>query len=652
MSELDDDNESASAPTPPPRKKRVVKATLIDHTYIDYSKYQITDTNVFKKGHGSTDHFPRKLHCILSRPEYHHIISWMPHGRAWKIWNKELLVSVVCKEQFKHEKFESFNRQVNGWGFKRLFRNGPDFKCYYNQFFLRGLPELTSHMHRLDKPGKRLPNKLEEPDLYEISRRFPLPELNASGVPEATRENESSMLLDSNSLTVPQAHSSYRELRPAQTFRFDCNERVSTHDSVPSSDLALPKVVSRGSAENKASRLWQTWHNEVSPPTQEDQLTRQETKISKAKDNPFRSKTPQLGRASSSSTGYGETFERYGRTQDSYCNNEVYDVKKSRFTKYQQEHTSPFQGTESQPINGEITLFPSHNHDNKVKHHQAGTVNSHSSYPTEHWDHHPLHGHHEDQGQAQQQEWQHYYDDHTQGHAVSSHSMSVEHKGDSVSMHYAGSKPHFDRIQYNCQVQHCNEQYSAWYQGHSVKYNDPMEYHHYKSTMHYTPPSLGLENNARGSEEGNYPFSSKSQYPHQVQLKYKDHYPSHQMHGTKNTCSHFITHNDPFVPKGYNSYEINARSTHAWENSQHHHEGIDTQDQLQPKYAQDKTSKSRSQSHKNQGSKLSALDKSSQSYNPSSTSPHSHHSLSPLSSLMDSFLDFEPSPSMFDEKSK
>ncbi|KAL7476287.1 hypothetical protein ACHAW6_002164, partial [Cyclotella cf. meneghiniana] len=70
----------------------------------------------------------------------------MPHGRAWKILDKELLVSVVCKEQFNHGKFESFNRQVNGWGFKR---NGPDYKCYYNQFFLRGRPDLASIMCRL-----------------------------------------------------------------------------------------------------------------------------------------------------------------------------------------------------------------------------------------------------------------------------------------------------------------------------------------------------------------------------------------------------------------------------------------------------------------------------------------------------------------------
>ena len=123
MSEPADDDRRGSVPAPPPRKKRVVKATLIDHAYTDNSTYRIANTSDSNRDHCSMDNFPRKLHHILSRPDYQHIISWMPHGRAWKIWNKELLVSVVCKEQFKHEKFESFNRQVNGWGFKvRVFQ--------------------------------------------------------------------------------------------------------------------------------------------------------------------------------------------------------------------------------------------------------------------------------------------------------------------------------------------------------------------------------------------------------------------------------------------------------------------------------------------------------------------------------------------------
>jgi hypothetical protein len=62
--------------------------------------------------------FPAKLHEIVSNPEYEHIISWNPHGRSWEVKDKKLLVSVVANEHFNHSSYDSFNRQVNIWGFK------------------------------------------------------------------------------------------------------------------------------------------------------------------------------------------------------------------------------------------------------------------------------------------------------------------------------------------------------------------------------------------------------------------------------------------------------------------------------------------------------------------------------------------------------
>jgi len=42
----------------------------------------------------------------------------MPHGRSWAVLDKEALVAEVLPRYFNHSRFESFNRQVNGWGFK------------------------------------------------------------------------------------------------------------------------------------------------------------------------------------------------------------------------------------------------------------------------------------------------------------------------------------------------------------------------------------------------------------------------------------------------------------------------------------------------------------------------------------------------------
>ena len=62
--------------------------------------------------------FVEKLYDILSDPENMHIICWMPHGRSWKILCNDLLAREVCPKYFNHSNFASFNRQVNGWGFK------------------------------------------------------------------------------------------------------------------------------------------------------------------------------------------------------------------------------------------------------------------------------------------------------------------------------------------------------------------------------------------------------------------------------------------------------------------------------------------------------------------------------------------------------
>ena len=95
-------------------KSKKQHANKIDHTYIDFSQHDTPSPSIDRTGRKK---FPTKLHEIVSNPEYQHIIGWLPHGRSWAIFNKKLLVD-VCANHFAHDKFDSFNRQVNGWGFK------------------------------------------------------------------------------------------------------------------------------------------------------------------------------------------------------------------------------------------------------------------------------------------------------------------------------------------------------------------------------------------------------------------------------------------------------------------------------------------------------------------------------------------------------
>jgi hypothetical protein len=100
----------------------------------------------------------------------------MPHGRAWKIHNKDLLVSEVLPRYFVQSKYESFARQLNGWGFKRLQQAGNDFNAYYHECFLRGMPQFVVLMKRVTpNQGRLLPHVEGEPNFYEIDKHFRLP---------------------------------------------------------------------------------------------------------------------------------------------------------------------------------------------------------------------------------------------------------------------------------------------------------------------------------------------------------------------------------------------------------------------------------------------------------------------------------------------
>lgn len=75
---------------------------------------------------------PVKLDAMLSDPEFSHIISWMPHGRSWRILKPKTFVKEVLPKYFDYCNYNSFIRLVNAWGFRR-FTSGPDRHSYYHE---------------------------------------------------------------------------------------------------------------------------------------------------------------------------------------------------------------------------------------------------------------------------------------------------------------------------------------------------------------------------------------------------------------------------------------------------------------------------------------------------------------------------------------
>ena len=90
-----------------------------------------------------------------------HIMSWQPHGRAFKIHNAELLLEHIIPKYFSRmSKIASLQRQ-----------RGPDAGSYYHEAFLRGRPMLSKRMSRKRVKGtgyKAAANPDAEPDFYSM----------------------------------------------------------------------------------------------------------------------------------------------------------------------------------------------------------------------------------------------------------------------------------------------------------------------------------------------------------------------------------------------------------------------------------------------------------------------------------------------------
>lgn len=96
------------------KTKPAVKSSRVDHTYFDYSTRHVSELIDGNEKKNKRVTFPMKLHAIISNPDHSSIICWMPHGRSWKILDRGLLVTKICKDNFNHQNFGSFNRSVNG----------------------------------------------------------------------------------------------------------------------------------------------------------------------------------------------------------------------------------------------------------------------------------------------------------------------------------------------------------------------------------------------------------------------------------------------------------------------------------------------------------------------------------------------------------
>lgn len=91
--------------------------------------------------------FPKKLHAILSSPEFGGTIEWLPNGLSWQILKPKKFENEVIPRHFNHSQIASFMRQVNGWGFRRII-DEHEIVSYSHRYFVRDFPELCKYMRR------------------------------------------------------------------------------------------------------------------------------------------------------------------------------------------------------------------------------------------------------------------------------------------------------------------------------------------------------------------------------------------------------------------------------------------------------------------------------------------------------------------------
>lgn len=151
--------------------------SVIQHDYHDHSTEDETSCKkrIVSRG-GVTTPFPMKLFSMLEHidevdQDLSDVISWLPHGRAFKVHKPKKFADTVLPRFFHQNKYASFQRQLNLYGFSRITRKGADRGSYYHEYFLRGKKFLCNSIHRFKVKGtgaRRSSNPDAEPDFYNM----------------------------------------------------------------------------------------------------------------------------------------------------------------------------------------------------------------------------------------------------------------------------------------------------------------------------------------------------------------------------------------------------------------------------------------------------------------------------------------------------
>ncbi|KAG5177876.1 HSF-type DNA-binding-domain-containing protein, partial [Tribonema minus] len=149
--------------------------------------------------------FPYVLISILEN-ESPEIITWSSTGRAFGIRNMAAFKTKILPQYFKHDKFSSFQRQLNLYGFRKIVK-GRESGCYIHCYFQRGHPELLKQVRRGQVPP--CPPRYER-KVYGCSTR---PRQGAGSALDGTARTS-----DSSSDSEPEMRRAFDAAPPRQAY--------------------------------------------------------------------------------------------------------------------------------------------------------------------------------------------------------------------------------------------------------------------------------------------------------------------------------------------------------------------------------------------------------------------------------------------------
>ena len=102
--------------------------------------------------------FPLKLYDMLEEAEennFENIVSWLPDGKSFKVHDEQAIVPLL-KSYFNQSKYRSFVRQLQNYGFSRVYRGNNRGVCKHKSF-IRGQRKAASYISRNQPEDHILP---------------------------------------------------------------------------------------------------------------------------------------------------------------------------------------------------------------------------------------------------------------------------------------------------------------------------------------------------------------------------------------------------------------------------------------------------------------------------------------------------------------